>query len=45
MDPNLLTFILQCGCLYTDDGLDYVLNLAINSEDPDIQAPSCSAIG
>lgn len=44
-DPNLLPFILRCGCLYTNDGLDYVLNLALNSPRPDIQARSCTAIG
>lgn len=45
VDPSLLGFILQCGSLFTGDGLDYVAGLAKNSPYPDVKCRACIAIG
>ena len=44
-DPNLLTFTLKVGCLYTDDGYDYIGKLINEAKNPEYVHQSILARG
>lgn len=44
-DPNLLTFTLKTGCLYTDDGYEYLGKLINETKNPEYSHQSILARG
>ncbi|KAH0790622.1 puromycin-sensitive aminopeptidase isoform X2 [Histomonas meleagridis] len=44
IDPNLIDYVMKCGVMYSEDGFEYVSNIALHSDNPQLQSDAVFAL-